>query len=299
MTQPGSQLRFGRRPNDPARPRVRLTAIPSAATWEPPAAVDWHSHVPAEAWGMDGNDAAGDCTLAEVDHTTKATELAAGNPLVESTAGEVLAAYSAITGYDPGDPSTDQGAEMQQVRAWWRKRGVVLGGQPHRIALFAELDHRNLALVRWALAQFGPVALGINCPRSALDQFNAGQPWTVVRGSPDAGGHAISLVGYDEQWAYVVTWGQVQRMTWGFFAAYVEEAWTQLSQEWVSAATGTDPLAGTLHDLGEQFRAVTGQANPFPVPTPGPPGPPPFPPSRSSWIRRLLGWLGRVLGEQG
>jgi hypothetical protein len=296
MTQPGA-LRFGRLPNDPSRPRVRLTARPAA--YDPPAAVDWHTAVPAGSWGMDGNDAVGDCTLAEVDHTTKATEVAAGNPEVQSTAAEVLAAYSAITGYDPADPSTDQGAEMQQVRDWWRKRGVTLGGRQHTIALFAELDHRNLGLVKWAVAQFGPVGLGINCPRSALDQFNAGQPWTVVRGSPDDGGHAIAFVGYDDQWAYVLTWGRVQRMSWGFFAAYVEEAWTQLSQEWVSAATGADPLAGTLHDLGEQFHAVTGLPNPFPTPGPVPPGPPPFPRSRSSWIRRLLAWLRRMLGEQG
>lgn len=280
-------LRLGRLPNDPAKPRVRLAAAPAA--FEPPEAVDLYTAVPADTWGMDGNDAAGDCTLAEVDHTTKATEVAAGNPEVQSTAAEVLAAYTAVTGYDPDDPSTDRGAVMQDVRAWWRKHGATLGGQSHRIALFAELDHRNLTLVRWAVAQFGPVGVGFSFPDSAMDQFNAGEPWTVVPGPEPTEGHAVSLVGYDPQWAYVLTWGRVQRMAWPFWVRYVDEAWTQLSQEWVSRATGQDPLAGTLHDLGEQFHAVTGQRNPFPAPVPGPR---PFS-WRSPWTW-LTGWVRRL-----
>lgn len=272
MSAPNS-LRFGRLPNDPTRPRVRLTARPVG--YSPPASVNLYSRVPAESWGMDGNDNAGDCTLAEVDHTTKATEVAAGNPEVESSADEVLAAYSAITGYDPADPSTDQGAEMQVVRAWWRKHGVTLGGQKHTIALFAQINHRDLSLVKWACDQFGPVGLGIDFPASAMDQFNAGQPWDVVAGSPIEDGHAISMVGYDQDWVYVLTWGQVQLMSWAFFRAYVEEAWTQLDEEWVNKVSGTDPLAGTLYDLGQQFEQVTGQRNPFPAPAPDPqPAPP-------------------------
>lgn len=276
-------LKFGRLPNDPAKPRVKLTAnLVPAAVYNPPPAVDYYTKVPASTWGMDGNDGAGDCTLAEVDHTTKARQVAAGNPEVTSSAAECLAAYSTITGYDPsktdaqGNNPTDQGAIMQDVRNYWRTNGVTLGGQSDKILLFAQVEHRDLMLIRWCVTRFGAVGIGFNFPASAMAQFNASQPWSVVQGSPIKGGHAVTAVGYDAQYVYTVSWGRVQPMTWEFFVAYVDEAWTDLDESFVNATTGTDPLTETLYALGEQFQQVTGKPNPVPPPTP-PPTPDPAP----------------------
>jgi hypothetical protein len=218
-----------------------------------------------------------------VDHEVKSVEIAAGNLEVASTAAEVLAAYSAITGYNPADPSTDQGAEMQAVRDYWQRTGFTLGGQTHQILMFAELDIHNDALLKWALDQVGAIGVGVNFPASAMDQFNAGQPWDVV--SPDGGidgGHAVAVVGYDTSFWYVVTWGQVQKVTPAWWRAYVEEAWLSLSPDFVSAHSGDDPLGATLFGLGQQFAAITGRPNPVPAPTPAPspqpsPGPVPSP----------------------
>lgn len=281
MTQ---QLKLGRQAPTGA-PRVKLTAdlIPAAA-FTPPPAVDWYSKVPSSTWSMDGNDTVGDCTCAEVDHSTKARQVAAGNVEVRSTVNEVLAVYSAITGYNPNDPSSDQGAVMQDVRDYWRKHGITLGGKVDQLTLFAEVDHTDLQLVRWCVSRFGAVALGINFPDSAMTQFDNGQPWDVVKGARIEGGHAISMVGYDATYAYVITWGQVQKMTWAFFTKYVEEAWTDVSTDWVNSSSGEDPLGEVAYALGQQFEQVTGQANPFPQPTPAPtptptpdPGAAPFP----------------------
>jgi hypothetical protein len=240
---------------------------------------------------MDGNDSVGDCTCADVDHEVKAAQVAAGNPQVQSTAAEVLAAYSAITGYNPDDPSTDQGAEMQAVRDYWRTTGFTLGGTVHKVVLFAELPCQDTTTVRWALDQFGTVGVGVNLPAAAQQQFADGQPWDVVAddGGID-GGHAVALVGYDTDYAYVLTWGQVQRATWAWWARYVEECWTTLDEDFVNTASGKDELGGTLYDLGAQFERVTGQPNPFPAPQPSPapvpvpsptpePVPQPVPPS--------------------
>jgi hypothetical protein len=281
---PRMTYRLGRLPNQ-GRPRVKLTAelIP-AAVYNPPATVDYYSKVPASSWGMDGNDNYGDCTCAEVDHTTKARQVAAGNTEVKSTAAEVLALYSAVTGFNPNDPSTDQGAEMQAVRDYWRRNGVTLGGKPDKILLFADIEHQDHMLVKWCIDRFGAVALGINFPASAMDQFNAGKPWDVVKGSQIEGGHAITAIGYDDKYLYIVTWGQVQKMTWAFHDAYTEEAWTDLDESFVGSVSGSDPLGETLYALGQQFAAVTGKANPVPapgpapVPVPVPPTPTPVPP---------------------
>jgi hypothetical protein len=289
-------------------PRVKLTAsmVPAAA-FVPPPAVDWYSKVPASSWGMDGNDRVGDCTCAEVDHSTKARQVAAGNPEVASTDGEVLAAYSAVTGYDPsktrpdGSNPTDQGAVMQDVRDYWRKHGITLGGKLDKLTLFASVDHTDLALIRWCVDRFGAVALGINFPDTAMEQFDAGEPWDVVKGAKIEGGHAISMVGYDARYAYVVTWGKVQPMTWAFFAKYVEEAWTDVSTDWVNASSGQDPLGEVAYALGEQFAQVTGQPNPFPAPSPAPapqpaPGPGPAP-APAVIPADIVAWARRVVGE--
>lgn len=265
MTSPRLAGKLGRLPNA-GRPRVSLRPGHVPPAYTPPATLDRYSAVPPESWGMDGNDRVGDCTCADIDHEIKAVEVAAGNSEVTSTADEVLAAYSAITGYDPDDPNSDQGAEMQSVREYWQHTGFTLAGKPHTILMFADLPVSSPDTVRWALDQLGAVGLGIQVPASAQQQFGAGQPWTVVEGSPIEGGHAIALVGYDADYWYVLTWGGVQKMAPDFFARYVDEAWVALDAEFVNAHTGTDFLGGTLHDLGEQFAQITGKPNPVPAP---------------------------------
>lgn len=282
MTTP-TRFRLGRKRNS-GKPRVWLAPEHVDLTsYTPPATLDRYSAVDASTWGMDGNDTVGDCTCADVDHEIKADQVAAGNTEVASTADEVLAVYSAITGYDPaqtqpdGSNPTDQGAEIQDVRAYWQKNGVTLGGTVHKILLFAEVD-RTGNLIKWCLDQFGAIGLGVNLPDSAMDQFHAGKPWTVVKGSAIDGGHAIALVGYDDNYWYVVTWGQVQKVALDWFNEYVEEAWVVLTEDFVNAHSGEDALGGTLYALGQQFAVVTGKANPVPAPGPVPtPVPDPTP----------------------
>ena len=234
---------------------------------------------------MDGNDDVGDCTCADVDHEVKSVQVAAGNPEVNSATQDCLAAYSAITGYDPsqtqpdGSNPTDQGAEMQDVRSYWRKTGFTLGGQLHKVLLFADVTHTDTNLVKWCLNQFGTIGLGVLFPESAMRQYNAGEPWTVVNGSPIEGGHAVALVGYDSDYWYVLTWGKVQKVTPAWFDKYVEEAWTALTEDFVNSHTGKDLLGDTLYGLGQQFAALTGQPNPVPAPTPAPTPPAPTPPA--------------------
>ena len=44
-------------------------------------------------------------------------------------------------------------------------------------------------------------------------------------------GHYVPIIGYDANYLYVVTWGQIQKMTWAFYDKYNDEAWVMLSQE--------------------------------------------------------------------
>jgi len=157
------------------------------------------------------------------------------NTEVTIAQSSVIQAYSAVSGYDPETGANDNGAQMQDVCAYWKQTGV--GG--HKIAGYAAFgDPTDLTLMRQVLNTFGTVYLGINCPYSALDQFDAGQPWSYVSGSPIDGGHAIPLqqvVTAQIGIYHVVTWGRLQRATISFMEHYVEEAWCVVSQDWIDA----------------------------------------------------------------
>jgi hypothetical protein len=221
---------------------------------------------------MLGNDKYGDCVFAGNGHVVEQqTALGQGKEVQVSTA-QALAEYSKVTGFNENDPSTDNGALVSDGLKDLRKAGLA-GVQ---IAAYGQVTVSSLDKVKLAVAEFGAVSIGFDFPASAMDQFNNSQPWTVVKGSPNEGGHCVIVCGYDAQWLYVYTWGAVQKMGYDFWDAYVQESWPVVSQVWVNTTTGLDPAGVDLAALGQQFNAVTGQPSPFPnvpVPTP-PPGDP-------------------------
>jgi hypothetical protein len=267
----------GKLPAQPGRPRLELSVATPLGLPTPPVSVEY-TDIPDI--GMLGNDEFGDCVEAGVAHTVEQdTRYATGTEQVVTT-DETLDLYSVLTGFNRNDPSTDQGTVVQDALDYWRKTGVFGG---HKLAAFAAVKLSDFNEIENAVNLFGQVIIGFNFPESAMDQFNAGQPWTVVKGSPLDGGHCVVLVGYDADWLYVLTWGQIQRMDRAFWRAYVDEAWVGITQETINAQ-GANAFGGVLDlaALGAAFAALTGSPNPFPSPTPGPgpsptPGPTPTP----------------------
>lgn len=253
------------------KPRLMLGQFLTGTYPTAPPVVDYISKV--DNWPVYLNDRIGDCTCAAAGHMVEAWTRYGQGATVAVTDQDVLAAYEAVSGYDPASGANDNGAVMQDVLDYWRKTGV--GG--HRIAAFFQVDLTNAAELDAALYLFGHVYLGINCPQSALDQFNAGQPWDAVANDGGiAGGHAIDwgfvAAGQNHK---VVTWGAVQEMTPAFLARYAEEAWAVADEEWI--AKNQSPAGLDTAALNAAFQAMTGQPGPFPVtptPVPVPPSPP-------------------------
>jgi hypothetical protein len=250
------KFRSGLVPNDPSKPRARVGALLSGTA---PAAVDNYSKVPS--FPMLGNDLWGDCTFAADGHIIEQqTWFGRGFEGLVTTA-DALHAYSVVGGFDenagpPGENPTDNGAQVQDALNYLRKQGF----HARKIAAFAELDVADMNKIKLATAEFGCLSIGFNFPKSAMDQFNAGEPWTVVNGSPLDGGHCVVVAGYDANWIYVVTWGAIQRMSYGFWAKYVDEAWAVISLAWahIDSATHVDKAT-----LGQEFTALTGEPSPW------------------------------------
>lgn len=271
-------FRPGVRPNDPTKARLVLGPRLDVADVTPPPSADWTPAV--KSWPMDGNNMWGDCVFAMIGHAIQAWTANASKESVPAVA-DLLAAYSAVTGFDPnagppGNNPTDQGTVMQDAFNFWRKNGVA----GHKLLAFAQVDHTSEEQMQAACALFGSLLVAINFPAIAMDQFNQGKPWDVVRSDGGIeGGHAVLGVKYDAasgKW-YWITWGKAQEVTFAFVKKYIVEAWVGISQEWVDA-TGHTPSGLDLQGLGEDFAALTGSPNPFPGPNPPQPPQPPQPP---------------------
>ena len=161
---------------------------------------------------MADNDRLGCCVVAGHIHLTQA--------IVQENGG---------TYTYPGDAATQEeyfrltgGADTGLVESTFlqaAKNSPILGSQ---IDSFGVLDPKNVDEIKSAIYVFGGAFLGVTLPQSAQNQFPG--TWSVVPNSPIVGGHCIVAIGYDAQFVYLVTWGQVIRCTWEWFTTYVDEA---------------------------------------------------------------------------
>jgi hypothetical protein len=137
----------------------------------------------------------------------------------------VLKDYSAVTGFNPKDPSTDQGTDMHVAASYRRKTGVLaVHGKRHKAIAYLALAPGNPDQLALAIYLFGATGIGIKFSNTAMDQFNAGKPWDVSKNAKIEGGHYIPGVGRDAKGNIVVViWGKIQLMTPRFYTKYCDE----------------------------------------------------------------------------
>ncbi len=224
--------KLGKKPAAPDSRDLMLAHYLDLAALPPIPPVFGHQAA-VPVWGMLGNDQWGDCVWAGAAHETMLLNTLAKR-LVRFTNASVLADYSACTGFNPNDPSTDQGTDMRAAAKYRKKVGVADGlGHRHKIGAFVALAPGDLVHLDAAMYLFdGAVGIGIQFPGSAMDQFNAGEPWDVVPGATIEGGHYIPGVAKLPNGNYgCVTWGKVQEVTPRFLHAYMDEGFAYLSSE--------------------------------------------------------------------
>lgn len=226
-----TDLKLGKKPFVPDDRDLKLaTYLKTNVLPKHPASFGHETLIPTTQWGMLGNDRAGDCVFAGGGHETMMWNKEAGVDTVFSTTN-TLADYSAVTGYNPRDPSTDQGTITRDALSYRQKTGLLdAKGKRHKIAVYAAIDPKDWTTMMTALYLFGAVGIGIEFPESAMSQFNAGKSWTVVKGSKIEGGHYIPLVGHRTS-TKLVTWGKCISATQAFIQTYCDEAWACISEE--------------------------------------------------------------------
>lgn len=238
-------------------PRALLLAsYVTPALPAPPATCDVSDKI--TSWGMMQNDQVGDCTCAAAGHLLMEWTANAGKKMFTPTDKQIIAAYSAITGYNPTTGANDNGANEVDVLNYWRQTGIA----GHKIGAFVSLEPSNHTHVMDGVYIFEGCYIGLSLPTSAQAQVQNHQPWSVPPGGTTGdgkpgswGGHAVPVVAYDSRGVTCVTWGALQSMTWSFWEAYCEEAYAILSNDYLTGKKktpqgfGMQQLQADLQDL--------------------------------------------------
>lgn len=220
----------------PVKKDPRTLQYAKYRTYSLSAPVQAHWGTPAKPYQMLGNDNYGDCAEAAQGHIEQIWAHDSGSGNYQPTETETLDAYSAITGFNPANPSSDQGTVLLDALNYWTKTGFP--GAANKAQAFMQVNPQSLAEVEESVYYYGGTYIGLQLPMTAQDQV--GSCWTVGTGAGAAagswGGHCVPISGYDGSHLWCVTWGALQEMDWNFFNTYCDEAYTVLSQDWMKAS---------------------------------------------------------------
>jgi len=218
-----------------------------------PQSIDWTKGI--QEFGMMINDKLGCCTCAAVYHARQIWTLNSSSELTEND-NCVEKLYEEACGYNPADPSTDNGGVEQDVLTYLLKNGYPLSdGSVDKIIGFMEVDPRNINDIKQTIFNFGVCYIGFDVPDNLMENGNPPKLWNNISSSKIDGGHAVILVGYDEIGFTVISWGSVYKMSYDFFLKYTDEAYAILSKDWLKN-TGISPLGLTTEQLESLMKTL-------------------------------------------
>ena len=209
-------------------PSLRAHAI--AGLTAPPRLLRDHvGYQPA----MDGNDDCGDCTCVALANAIRAQAALQGYQ-VDVQTSEVLGLYSAVSGYNPNDPATDQGAVVTDVLSYQAQHGFMArpgDSQSEYVGLWANIDVGDLNLLRLATARFGVGYLGLSLAEADQEggRWDVGTPASYGDDTPGSwGGHAALLWAWsgldDDDTVLIASWGRLVPATWPWVRSRLTEA---------------------------------------------------------------------------
>jgi hypothetical protein len=267
---------------------MTLSTLPT-----PPASFNyWPLANQAAVADILGNNTLGDCTAAGACHLADVYS-AGGGSQAAMTSAQAIAFYSLSTGYNPADPSTDQGGDEVTVLTDWQTKGLD-GAGLHAIKGFVSVDGSNAALLFASCWLFGGLYFGLELTEAMANTSGSGFLWVPGTANPNDG-HCVVGAGGDSSGK-----GQIQINTWGLLGGFEMDAIAELcvesaggtvfvpiSAEWVNAAKSAAPSGFDWEQLASDFDLDLGGA--VPVPSPVPPPAPSGPATQASVNAALAG----------
>lgn len=248
----GKTIKLGKRPARKGIKKLRLTSYVNFSQLPTPA-LSFDNTSGITSFGEMLNDQIGDCTIAAVGHMVQCWTAANGSEVTIPDA-DILAAYEAISGYNPNNPASDVGCDMIDVLNYWKNTGI--GG--HKIEAWFPIDYTNTDEVIIGTQFFGGTYTGVGLPISAQSQV--GSLWSVPgtltgNNAPGSwGGHCITeqkIQGpvINNPSNVFITWGSLQGATPYWRMSYVDEEYIVIStQDWLNSS-GKTPAGLSLTQL--------------------------------------------------
>jgi hypothetical protein len=154
--------------------------------------------------------------------------------------------------------------------AWLLYRCTHSIGPLPPIGGFAQI---TLAELDQALAVSGAVYSGVNISQEAMNEYNAGQPFSSLA-TDWIGGHCVPILYTDSTQGKCITWGTPQAFSWAWWEACAEEAYIIFTPEQMAAPGGIFNGVNVAQ-LAADIKALGGTIAPPPSP-PSPPAPAKF-----------------------
>jgi hypothetical protein len=232
-----------------------------------------------------GNDQLGDCVIAGAYHVVGTATGNAGE-LYHATMPQVLADYSAIGGYNPSDPSTDQGCDEVTALNYWTQHGFANGT---KLAGWLTVDSTNTSEVQSACYLFENLYFGIELPDSWTSVSGDGFVWDLDTPNPN-NGHCVIGAGYGAAGVTIDTWGMLGVITWKAIAGLCTPAsggalYVMLTPDMLAKGAAKAPNGFAWADLIADFDAMGGS-----VPIPPAPPLPPAPPGSPVTLAQAQAW---------
>jgi hypothetical protein len=240
--------------------KEKLALVPKLAKYGlstmPPTSVDYSLDALPCLSAVLGNDRYGDCTCAGAMHELGLWTGNAG-ALFSATTDQTLALYSAVTGFNPADPSTDQGADETQVLDYLVKTGFPDGS---KLTGYVAIDPKNQGEVMQAIDLFETVYFGVGLPDAWISPFprSDGFIWDVAT-PDDSNGHCFIATGYNATGVQIDTWGLLGTVTWAAMAGVDMQLYALLSPDIIAAATQKAPAGLDFETLQADLAALNGR----------------------------------------
>jgi hypothetical protein len=279
-------VKFGRKRPVAMGPHFRLRNYLRASLPEPPASVRYSARAMDALRLVMCNDTLGCCTISGGYHVV-ATETGNAGALFTATDAQIIADYSAVSGYIPGDTSTDQGADEPTVLNYWTQHGFANGT---KLLGWLAVDATNQEELQQALYLFENLYFGIELPDAWVNPFPSGPGYVWDVGAPDPNnGHCVIGYGYGAKGIDIDSWGLVDpatgdggTLTYAAIAALCTQqaggaVYVLCSPDQLAKGAAKAPNGVAWGDLITDFDSMGGH---IPIPAPSPaPAPAPAPPA--------------------
>lgn len=247
-------LKLGKLPARPDAVKLKFAKYVDRAVLPKPPAEFGHERLVTQ-WGMLANDQVGNCVIAGGLHEHLLWNREAGHTIRVNDACAIKN-YSIISGYNPKDPDTDQGTDMEMAARYRRQFGLIDADGKHRkIGAYVALEPGDIGQLWLAMWIFDGVGIGVDFPSQWMDAFDKRKVWDRVSRPKSEGGHYITGVAKRTGLASTVTWGRIQGLTAAGYAQFNDETYAYLSEEKLNSGKSLEGF--DLATLRKDLTAVT------------------------------------------